>query len=116
MGCVVSAPRGDSWHGLPWSAGEYISWTWQRWAQRIDNNFEKLFYIHRVPHPQFEQEPKLINVRGMYKDSHGASQFWADYQLRCNFPVAMVVVSGPSPGAVAVAFGTRGLPINLTRG
>ena len=71
--------------------GEYVSWTWERWAQRIDNNFEKLFYIHRVPHPQLEPEPKLINVRGMYKDSQSASQFWADYQLRCNFPIAMVV-------------------------
>ncbi|XP_043206141.1 glycogen debranching enzyme-like isoform X1 [Amphibalanus amphitrite] len=70
--------------------GTYVGWKWEEWAERIDKNFEKLFYIHHVPHPEFEPVPELINVRGMYKDSHCASQFWADYQLRCNFPIAMV--------------------------
>ncbi|XP_037086526.1 glycogen debranching enzyme-like isoform X1 [Pollicipes pollicipes] len=70
--------------------GTYTSWKWEEWADMIDKHFEKLFYIHHVPHPQFEPVPELINIRGMYKDSYCASQFWADYQLRCNFPIAMV--------------------------
>lgn len=74
-----------------------MSWTWDEWAAKIDKNFEDLFYIHHVPKPEYEPVPELINIRGMYKDSHVASQFWADYQLRCNFPIAMVVVSQSSP-------------------
>ena len=79
--------------------GTYVGWKWEEWAERIDSNFEKLFYIHHVPHPEFEPVPELINVRGMYKDSHCASQFWADYQLRCNFPIAMVAVSAAAARA-----------------
>ncbi|CAK9302640.1 unnamed protein product [Gordionus sp. m RMFG-2023] len=37
------------------------------------------------------KENKYINRRGVYKDTYGSSQPWADYQLRCNFPVAMIL-------------------------
>lgn len=66
--------------------------TYKNWAEKIQNNFEKLFWIKRDPSTQ-DPDYKLINRRGIYKDSYNASETWRDYQLRPNFPMAMVVVS-----------------------
>lgn len=73
-------------------AGSTVTWSYKQWADKISLNFEKYFYINEV---QLEGELKseLIHRRGIFKDSHGATQAWADYQLRSNFPVAMVAVS-----------------------
>lgn len=67
-------------------SGECTEWTFAEWADRIKANFEKEFFV--VP----EMGP-LVNKRSIYKDSVNATQNWADFQLRCNFPIAMVVVS-----------------------
>lgn len=70
--------------------GTIIKWSFAEWANKIQNNFEKLFWIDEKPQ---SNETGLVHKRGIFKDSHGATQQWADYQLRCNFPIAMVVVN-----------------------
>lgn len=71
--------------------GATVHWTYEEWAEKIRNNFEKHFWIPLKPSPA-EPRPDLVHRRGIYKDCNGASQQWADYQLRCNYSVAMAVV------------------------
>ena len=66
------------------------------WSDLIQANFEKHFWIDTAP-CEDESRPDLVNKRGIYKDSCGASPVWADYQLRPNVPIAMVVVSSVNP-------------------
>lgn len=75
--------------------GHQYSVSFTQWADKIKDNFEKCFWISKFPEPK-ETTPELINRRPMYKDSYHATQFWANFQLRPNFAVAMVVVSGAS--------------------
>ena len=75
------------------ASGNEVNVGFNDWAEKIQENFEKHFWINTTPVPDNEPRPDLINKRGIYKDSFGASQDWADYQLRPNFPIAMVVVS-----------------------
>lgn len=66
-------------------------WTYEEWASKISANFEKYFWIgDKNEDDNGVIDPKLVNRRCIYKDSVGASQKWADYQLRPNFVVAMV--------------------------
>lgn len=66
--------------------GEQTVWTFKQWADLIKSNFDKEFYVTA-------DMGALVNKKGIYKDSVGATQQWADFQLRCNFPITMVVVS-----------------------
>ncbi|XP_055679144.1 glycogen debranching enzyme [Lutzomyia longipalpis] len=63
--------------------GTKTVWTYKEWADRIKANFEKNFFVGQGEIP-------LANKRGIYKDSCGATQTWQDFQLRPNFPIAMV--------------------------
>ncbi|XP_055915816.1 glycogen debranching enzyme isoform X2 [Eupeodes corollae] len=65
--------------------GEKTTWTYGEWADRIHENFEKYFFVTK------EERGPLANKKLIYKDSLGATQKWTDYQLRCNYPIAMVV-------------------------
>ncbi|KAE8610805.1 hypothetical protein XENTR_v10012247 [Xenopus tropicalis] len=71
--------------------GREVTLTFSEWNQRIQDNFEKKFFVSENISDPNEQRPDLVHKRGIYKDSFGASSPWCDYQLRPNFPVAMVV-------------------------
>jgi len=58
--------------------------TWSEWSNKISANFEKAFYVGD------DDQSHLVHKRGIYKDTVGASHPWCDYQLRPNFPIAMV--------------------------
>lgn len=67
--------------------GEKTIWTYEHWADLIKANFETNFFVNA------KDDKKLVNKIGIYKDCYGATQPWTDYQLRCNFPISMVVAA-----------------------
>ncbi|XP_043554828.1 glycogen debranching enzyme-like isoform X1 [Chiloscyllium plagiosum] len=71
--------------------GKEIFITYEEWNEKIMENFEKNFYVSEDPDDPNEMFPNLVHKRHIYKDSFGASSPWCDYQLRPNFPIAMVV-------------------------
>lgn len=64
------------------------------WAKRLRAHFEKRFWIpkdHSVASLREGQDAGYIHRTGIFKDSVGATQRYADFQLRPNFPIGMVV-------------------------
>lgn len=59
--------------------------TWREWDKKILDNFEPAFYVSET------DQSHLVHKRFIYKDTFGATHPWCDYQLRPNFPIAMVV-------------------------
>uniref|UniRef100_A0A8C1NHD8 Glycogen debranching enzyme n=1 Tax=Cyprinus carpio TaxID=7962 RepID=A0A8C1NHD8_CYPCA len=68
-----------------------LSMSYEEWDRKVQQNFEKMFYVSHDPNDPNEKHPELVHKQGIYKDSYGASSTWCDYQLRPNFPIAMVV-------------------------
>lgn len=64
--------------------GEKTIWTYEHWANLIAENFEHQFFIPDVDAP-------MVNKKCIYRDLVASSKPWADLQMRCNYPVAMVV-------------------------
>lgn len=71
--------------------GKEISF--EDWAARIRDNFERCYYIPVNPDddPEYEVDKNIIHRRGIYKDLYKSSTPFEDYQLRANFPIAMTV-------------------------
>ncbi|CAG8588637.1 10334_t:CDS:10, partial [Racocetra persica] len=67
--------------------------TFAEWNDLIQQSFEKHFYIPTDPNEdsKYKLNSQLVNRRGIYKDLCNSSGEFQDYQLRPNFPVAMVV-------------------------
>lgn len=73
-----------------------VRMTYAEWAKLIQQNFERRFWVPLVADEDEQREgedAKYIHRRGIYKDSVGATHRFADFQLRPNYPIAMVVVS-----------------------
>ena len=70
--------------------------SYSKWGDLIQEHFERRFWVPVEAENDFEREGDdggLIHRRGIYKDTVGATHRFADFQLRPNFPIAMVVVS-----------------------
>ncbi|KAF2108987.1 hypothetical protein BDV96DRAFT_652228 [Lophiotrema nucula] len=81
------------YEGVKLDGGKTI--TYQEWADLIKDNFERCFYVPRTPAEDgdYDVNPSVINRRGIYKDLYRSGKEYEDYQLRPNFPVAMIVAS-----------------------
>lgn len=74
--------------------GQEVFFSYSQWDQQLQQTFEPSFWVSGDPQDPNERHPELVHKKHIYKDSYGASSPWCDYQLRPNFTIAMVVVSG----------------------
>lgn len=67
--------------------------TFGDWAELIRENFERCYFVplNSEDDSKFDINVKTINRRGIYKDLYKSGKEYEDYQLRCNFPIAMTV-------------------------
>lgn len=65
--------------------GEKRLVTYKEWADLIQKNFERLYYVPADPSldKDFAINPAMINRRGIYKDVYGTpkDREWSDYQV-----------------------------------
>ncbi|KAL2815636.1 glucanotransferase domain of glycogen debranching enzyme-domain-containing protein [Aspergillus cavernicola] len=100
--------------------GNSKSITFEDWAAKIKGNFERCYYIPVDPKEddQYDIDSGIINRRGIYKDLYRSGKPYEDYQLRSNFPIAMVVspdlfTSSQALGALALADSVLVGPIGM---
>eukprot|EP00158_Paraphelidium_tribonemae_P007656 Partr_v1_DN28316_c0_g1_i2_m78910 putative Glycogen debranching enzyme len=69
------------------------SYSYKLWNDRIQQNFERIFYIPDDPADdhKYQIDVSLVNSRAIYKDTVKSELNYSDYQLRPNVCVAMVV-------------------------
>lgn len=98
--------------------GETI--TFKEWDQLLVDNFERCFYIPADPNDddQYVIDRSIVNRRGIYKDIFQTSKPFQDYQLRGNFPIAMVVApelftKSKALGAIKIADENLRGPVGL---
>lgn len=87
----LSAAGKFRYHGVSTSDGKLI--TYGAWASKLRNSFEHCYYIpaNSQDWPQYDVNPAIVNRKGIYKDVYRGKKEYRDYQLRPNFPIAMVV-------------------------
>eukprot|EP00761_Pharyngomonas_kirbyi_P011085 gb/GECH01011109.1/.p1 GENE.gb/GECH01011109.1/~~gb/GECH01011109.1/.p1 ORF type:complete len:1732 (+),score=240.69 gb/GECH01011109.1/:1-5196(+) len=67
--------------------------SFQEWNNRIQDHFERCFYIPPSPASDGHHVVRkdIVHRRGIYKDVYGSQKEYTDYQLRPNFCVALTV-------------------------
>ncbi|KAL3417908.1 glycogen debranching enzyme [Phlyctema vagabunda] len=67
--------------------------TFDKWASKIQKSFEHCYYVplESSEDSKYVINPATVNRRGIYKDLYKSGKEYEDYQLRCNFPIAMTV-------------------------
>jgi len=77
--------------GVSISDGKLI--TYGAWAAKIKASFEHCYYVPTDSShwSQYDINASIVNRKGIYKDVHRCKKEYRDYQLRPNFPIAMVV-------------------------
>jgi len=65
--------------------------SFQDWAALIKDNFERCYFVpvSSSEDKDYDVNPVVVNRRGIYKDLYRSGKEYEDYQLRCNFPIAM---------------------------
>ncbi|KAF7563279.1 hypothetical protein G7046_g844 [Stylonectria norvegica] len=84
--------KGDySYSGVKKADGSSIAFA--DWAGLVKANFERCYYVPLSPSEdsKYDINTPIINRRGIYKDLYKSGKEYEDYQLRCNFPIAMTV-------------------------
>ena len=66
-----------------------LAWSLNQWADKIEQNFDLHFFVRKDS--PIDPNIKYINKENIYKDTLNSGLPWTDYQLRCNFPIAMAV-------------------------
>lgn len=79
--------------GVTTSDAEKKIISFSEWSELIKANFERCFYVPQSSKDdgEYDVNPSIINRRGIYKDLYRSGKEYEDYQLRCNFPIAMTV-------------------------
>lgn len=65
--------------------------SFSEWRTLIKDNFERSFWIPRSDEAREADEAGYVHRSAIYKDTVGSHYRYTDYQLRPNFPIAMVV-------------------------
>ena len=68
--------------------------TYSKWASLIKESFEHHFWVpldRNLASQKEGTQASYLHRTGIYKDCVGSTQRYANYQLRPNFPIAMVV-------------------------
>ncbi|PIA16729.1 putative glycogen debranching enzyme Gdb1 [Coemansia reversa NRRL 1564] len=78
-----------AYEGVTTADGSHVSYS--DWNQQVQIHFEKHFWVplDSADDTKYNVDSTLVNRRGIYRDSVGASAAWADYQFRPNIPIAM---------------------------
>ncbi|KAJ2674472.1 bifunctional 4-alpha-glucanotransferase/amylo-alpha-1,6-glucosidase [Coemansia sp. RSA 1085] len=85
--------RKDQFYSKGVVSADGTSISYVQWDQLVQTSFEKHFWVPLDPNEDaaYNVNSSLVNRRGIYRDTYGATAEWADYQFRPNISVAMTV-------------------------